>query len=207
MTTTSATSADIGTDTLGGTIENISGSQGNDTITLNNGSNVIDGQSGDDTLDGGASADVLRGGSGNDTLRGGAGNDTLLGGLGSDTLNGGANTDTLTGGLGEADTFVFTSTADAGNTAATRDRITDFEEAGGDKIDGSGIDANTATAANDPFVFLNTVGAAFTAAGQLRYVQVGGLTLIEGNVNAALGADFQIELTGTHTLVAGNFTL
>jgi Ca2+-binding RTX toxin-like protein len=224
VTATSASSADIGTDTLGG-IENIVGSQGNDTITLNTGSNVIDGQGGDDALAGGDSADRLSGGSGNDTLLGGAGNDTLqgdagndtlqgdagsdtlLGGLGSDTLNGGAAQDTLTGGLGEADTFVFTSTADTGNTAATRDRITDFEEAGGDKIDVSGIDANTATAANDPFVFLNTVGAAFTAAGQLRYVQVGGLTIVEGNVNTALGADFQIELTGTHTLVAGNFTL
>jgi serralysin len=207
VTATSASSADIGTDTLSG-IENIIGSQGNDMITLNTGSNVIDGQGGDDTLAGGDSADRLSGGSGNDMLLGGAGNDTLLGGLGSDTLNGGANTDTLTGGFGEADTFVFTSTADTGNTAATRDRITDFEEAGGDKIDVSAIDVNTATAlVNDNFTFLSTAGAAFTAAGQLRYVQAGGLTILEGNVNANLGADFQIELTGTHTLAASNFTL
>ena len=156
---------------------------------------------------GGAGNDTLQGDAGNDTLQGDAGSDTLLGGLGSDTLNGGAAQDTLTGGLGEADTFVFTSTADTGNTAATRDRITDFEEAGGDKIDVSGIDANTATAVNDSFTFLNTLGAAFTAAGQLRYVQVGGLTIIEGNVNANPNVDFQIELTGTHTLLASNFTL
>jgi len=225
VTATSASSADIGTDTLSG-IENIVGSQGNDTITLNTGSNVIDGQGGDDTLTGGDSADRLLGGSGNDTLLGGAGNDTLqgdagndtlqgdagsdtlLGGLGSDTLNGGASQDTLTGGLGEVDTFVVANIADTGTTAATRDRITDFEEGVGDKIDVSGIDANTATAANDTFTFLNTAGAAFTAPGQLRYRVVGGITLIEGNVNANLGTvDFQIELTGTHTLLAGNFNL
>jgi Ca2+-binding RTX toxin-like protein len=214
VTATSASSADIGTDTLGG-IENIVGSQGNDTITLNTGSNVIDGQGGDDNLAGGDSADRLLGGSGNDTLQGDAGNDTLqgdagsdtlLGGLGSDTLNGGAAQDTLTGGLGEVDTFVVASITDTGTTAATRDRITDFEEGVGDKIDVSGIDANTATAANDVFQFIGT--DPFTAPGQLRYRVVGGSTLIEGNVNANLGTvEFQIELTGTHTLLAGNFTL
>jgi len=70
------------------------------------------------TLLGNAGANTLKGLSGNDTLKGGAGNDLLFGGDGKDTL---------TGGTGQ-DLFVF-------NTAPTsRDTITDFSAAEGDKI-------------------------------------------------------------------------
>jgi Ca2+-binding RTX toxin-like protein len=155
-------------------------------------------------------ANLITGNNGNNTLLGLGGNDTLLGGLGNDTLNGGAGTDTLTGSAGD-DTFVFgVNIAEAGNGAGTRDVITDFQGAGGaggDVIDVNAIDANTGVAGNQNFTFLSTAGAAFTAAGQLRYVQVGGITILEGNVNAALGAEFQIELTGTHTFAAGDFNL
>ena len=74
-------------------------------------------------------------------------------------------------------------------------------------VDVSAIDANTTAAAlgDQAFTFIGT--AAFTAAGQLHYVQTAGITILEGNVNAALGADFQIALTGTQNLLAGDFTL
>ena len=62
-------------DTLTG-IENVVGSNFNDTITGDNLANVLAG------LDG------------NDTLNGGGGNDTLIGGAGADVLNGGAGIDT-----------------------------------------------------------------------------------------------------------------
>jgi Ca2+-binding RTX toxin-like protein len=188
VTTATATSTQTGADTLA-TIENIIGSQGNDTITFAAGANVLDGQGG------------------NDIINAGTGNDTLNGGLGNDTLNGEGNTDTLTGGGGD-DTFVFTSTADAGNGAGTRDVITDFEGAGvagGDVINVNAIDANAGVGGNQNFTFIGT--AAFTAAGQLRYVQAAGITILEGNVNAALGADFQVQLTGTHNLLAVDFNL
>ncbi|NOT13936.1 MAG: heme peroxidase [Methylococcaceae bacterium] len=87
VTTVSATSLDIGTDTLA-TIENIIGSQGNDTITFNGGVNVIDAQGGNDTIVGGAGNDVLSGGAGNDTF-----NYTF--GHGADAVDGGADTDSL----------------------------------------------------------------------------------------------------------------
>ncbi|WP_194787919.1 retention module-containing protein [Pseudomonas sp. UFMG81] len=65
-----------GTDTLTG-IENLIGSDYNDTLTGNDADNV---------LNGGAGNDVLKGGGGNDTLIGGPGNDTLTGGSGNDAF-------------------------------------------------------------------------------------------------------------------------
>ena len=82
-------------------IENITGSNGNDTIAGNSGANVIDAGNGSDTL---------AGGGGNDTLRGGAGLDSINGDAGNDTLDGGAGADTLSGGLGD-DTYIDSGTA------------------------------------------------------------------------------------------------
>lgn len=72
-------------------------------------------------------ANTLVGNDGANTLKGLAGNDILKGGTGNDKLHGGAGKDTLTGGTGK-DSFVF-------DTAPTsRDTITDFSHAQGDKI-------------------------------------------------------------------------
>ena len=57
-------------------IENLTGSNHDDTLTGDAGNNVLSGLAGDDTLAGGAGDDVLRGGPGDDTLDGGAGTDT-----------------------------------------------------------------------------------------------------------------------------------
>jgi Ca2+-binding RTX toxin-like protein len=65
-----------GVDTLT-SIENLIGSDYNDTLIGNGGDNV---------LNGGAGNDVLKGGGGNDTLIGGPGDDTLTGGSGNDTF-------------------------------------------------------------------------------------------------------------------------
>ena len=64
---------------------------GNDTIT-----NIEDvlGSDGDDTILGSDVANDLSGGSGNDTLIGGGGNDLLNGGTGNDVLDGGNGVDT-----------------------------------------------------------------------------------------------------------------
>jgi Ca2+-binding RTX toxin-like protein len=89
VTATTATSAETGSDTLSA-IENIIGSQGNDTITGGAVANVIDGQGGDDIIDAGGGADIIIGGAGNDIMNGGAGNDTFLfaAGFGNDTIIG-----------------------------------------------------------------------------------------------------------------------
>jgi len=65
-----------GTDTLNG-IENLVGSNFNDTLT---------GDAGNNRIDGGLSNDVLNGGGGDDLLIGGLGNNTLTGGSGADTF-------------------------------------------------------------------------------------------------------------------------
>ncbi len=50
---------------------------------------------GDDTLSGSGADNLLDGGAGNDSLSGGAGDDTFIGGAGDDTVDGGAGEDTL----------------------------------------------------------------------------------------------------------------
>ncbi|MBC3774949.1 retention module-containing protein [Pseudomonas sp. SWRI99] len=65
-----------GTDTLTG-IENLLGSNFNDSLTGDGNSNVINGGLGNDVLNGGGGDDLLIGGLGNNTLTGGAGADTF----------------------------------------------------------------------------------------------------------------------------------
>ncbi|WP_137920036.1 peroxidase family protein [Hydrogenophaga sp. 2FB] len=87
VTDVSASSAEIGNDLLA-TIENVIGSQGDDSIVFDTGANVVDGQAGADFLSTGAGADRLTGGAGNDTMAGGAGNDVFVfaAGFGNDTI-------------------------------------------------------------------------------------------------------------------------
>jgi len=127
---------------------------------------------------------------GNDTLAGQAGNDTLLGGIGADSLY---------GGLGN-DLFDYNSVSES-PAGVGRDVIADFSGAGaalGDRIDLTTIDANSSAAGNQAFAYIG--GAAFTAAGQLRYA--GGV--LSGNTDANLAtAEMEIQLVGTPALVVG----
>ncbi len=170
-------------------IENLTGSQYNDTLTGNAGTNVVVG--GRVTASGGAN--VLSGLGGDDLLSGGVGNDQLIGGAGKDTL---------TGGL-DADRFVFTALSDS-SVGSLRDLIADFA-VGADKIDLSGIDAKSG-GTDDPFNFIGTAG--FTgSAGQLHYWVAGGLTIAEGDVNGDGAGDFQIGMTGAFALTGTDFIL
>ena len=121
LTTGRASGAD-GNDTLT-SIENIIGSNFNDTLTGDAGNNRLDGGEGIDTViyeDATRSVSVnlfrgiasfagndtllnienVVGSSFNDALTGDAGNNTLTGGLGNDILNGRAGNDNLDGGIG-----------------------------------------------------------------------------------------------------------
>ena len=68
-------------------IENVTGSNGTETIVGNSQANVLRGLGGHDTLFGGGGGDTIEGGSGQDLIDGGTGNDSLDGGTGSDTLS------------------------------------------------------------------------------------------------------------------------
>ncbi|MBN3896258.1 MAG: hypothetical protein HWQ41_13630 [Nostoc sp. NOS(2021)] len=175
---------------------------GNNTINGGSGNDVLVGSSGNDTLFGGLGDDTLIGGSGNDSLIGGSGNDSLIGGSGNDTLVGGAGTDILTGGPGNNNfEFNLISESPAG---FSRDVITDFVGNGslpGDRIDLYSIDANSILAGNQAFTFIGA--AAFSAPGQIRYS--GGI--LQGNTDANLSADFEIQLVGAPQLVVSDIIL
>ena len=126
----------------------------------------------------------------------------IVGNEGNNILNGKAGVDTLTGGLGN-DTFVF-GESDSGATAGKRDAITDFT-VGMDKIDLTGIDADTTVAGQDAFRFLGS--AAFDGqAGALHtsYDAARNVTVLEGDTNGDRVADFGIDLIGNLTLGTGN---
>jgi Ca2+-binding RTX toxin-like protein len=100
---TTAVTASLATNTAtaGGTtdtlisIENLTGGNGDDSLTGDAAANTLNGGVGNDTLVGGGGADTLLGGSGNDTLNGGANDDILIGGAGADTFTGGGGNDTV----------------------------------------------------------------------------------------------------------------
>lgn len=159
--------------------------------------------SGDFAGTGNALANSMTGGGGADSLVGLGGADKLIGGAGGDSLTGGSGADTLTGGLG-ADVFVFTTASDS--LVSAQDRIVDFSQLDGDRIDLSQIDANSGLGGDQAFDFLGT--AAFTHhAGELRYAVVGGVTTVSLDINGDGVADMAFKLTGAISLTVSDFFL
>lgn len=132
----------------GGGDDLVDGGAGRDTFYFTSGFNetiTVDlrlagvqdlGSLGHDTLIGmesivaGIGEDTLIGNDVANSLLGGAGNDTLIGSGGSDWLQGDGGADILTGGTGK-DRFVLN---DFGFGPTSRDTITDFDAASGDRI-------------------------------------------------------------------------
>ncbi|NWG25231.1 MAG: calcium-binding protein [Pseudorhodoplanes sp.] len=171
-------------------IENLTGSAHRDVLTGN-----ID----DNRIDAGRGNDDLFGGDGNDTLNGGDDQDILVGGKGKDIMSGGNG----------ADVFKFNSVQDTGNTAATRDVITDFDRFM-DTIDLTAIDADSTTKAFDRFDFIGA--STFSGeAGELRVGQtlIGGeiAYIVQGDRNGDRVADFAIEVHSNGALQANDFLL
>jgi Ca2+-binding RTX toxin-like protein len=192
-------------------IENVGG--GTDTVfaTVNhtlaaNVQNLVLQGAGNLLGTGNALNNTIHGNSGDNTLAGAAGPDQLFGAQGNDALIGGAGVDNLFGGIGQ-DAFFFTGTnldnLDTGR-GANRDVIHDFS---GDLLHLVQIDANLNVATDQAFSFIGT--NAFTAAGQVRFFADGaGNTIVEGNMDNILGADFQIELRSfTGQLQTSDFLL
>jgi serralysin len=157
---------------------------------LRNVENVI-GSAANDHIFGNTSINRLEGGAGDDVIEGGAGADTILSGLGEDELWGGTG----------ADRFVFATYQDSGTTNIPTsaggvnmvfhgiDGIEDFE-AGVDKVDLSGIDANVNQSGNQAFHWAD----AFTGeAGQLITFDP---TLIGGNNNSGSTNENWVRLHG-----------
>jgi Ca2+-binding RTX toxin-like protein len=215
---------DQGNDRLFGDDGNdvIEGSTGNDTVyagsgddrvlaTVGDGDDVYWGDDGRDTVDYSAYTADVKVDLGNGLLQHGSvasaqgGNDAIfgfenfIGGSGNDTIVASAAVNVMDGGPGN-DTFVFRSAADANG-----DIIRGLQP--GDKIDLSGIDANTGSSGNQSFVLF--AGTGFTAAGQLMVtheIQDGvDHTIIAGNTNNDTVADFKIDVVGNHALTSSDF--
>ncbi|UUZ74664.1 hypothetical protein LP414_20210 [Polaromonas sp. P1(28)-13] len=206
----------LGNDTVVGGLGNdtMVGGLGNDTYEVNEAGDVVveDADAGIDTvwayvshtLSANVENLVLSNAVGNFTGTGNALDNLMIGSKGNDVLVGGAGADTLTGGIG-ADTFALTALGDSGVGAGLRDIITDFLS-GTDRIDFTGIDANTGVAGDQAFTMLGT-GAFFGVAGQLRYDVVGADTVMQGDVNGDGAADFELQLTGIHSFVPADLLL
>ena len=111
--------------------------------------------------------------------------------------------DVATGGAGR-DLYDYDHTSDSLPGSANRDVINDFAH-NSDKIDLTGIDANTAVAGNQAFVWLGD--SPLTGAGQVDFITSGGNTIVQASTDADCTPEFQIRLTGTVTLSEGDFFL
>ncbi len=148
----------------------------------------------DDTMLGDSLANIFLGAGGDDTLEGEGGQDTLTGGEGADLLVGGSG----------ADRFILQSIADTGNDL-DRDTIDATYEVGEDLIDLSAIDA-IGGGGDDAFSFIGD--AEFSGvAGELRYAEAGGATIVRGDVDGDGNSDFKIEIALDVALAAADFVL
>lgn len=169
--------------------DQIQGHQGNDRLFGEDGRDTVFGQQGDDTLDGGA---------GNDSLWAGTGADALRGGTGADIFNFGRSVDSTTRTTEQVQLI----THDVDDTAGV-DTIFDFNQAEGDRIDVSRIDAfdQTRDGFNDNASF-TIVNGPSTAAGTAWIVydqsQSGHATLYL-NQDGGDEAEFQLEIYGSFT--------
>ena len=125
---------------IGGAVnfENLSGTQGAETIRGNSENNILYGDGGADTIYGGDGNDILVANdryndgaddatvNADDNLYGEAGNDSLYGTASDNILDGGTGADTLYTGDG-SDTIVL-RVGDGGSTLAAADTITDFTD-------------------------------------------------------------------------------
>jgi serralysin len=162
---------------------------------------------------------VLTGNAGSNRLDGGAGDDRLIGGDGVDYLTGGAGKDVF---VGEIDATK--SATKLGNISI--DVILDFQS-GVDKIDLSGIDANSSLSGDQAFKLVNSVNP---GTGEISIRHFGNVNAAEaalgfdidgmdgpstflGPVKVVLGnvdggdADFAMIFIGTPDILLTDFTL
>ncbi|WP_050532390.1 M10 family metallopeptidase [Pseudaestuariivita atlantica] len=160
-----------------------------------------------DQLRGDAGDNIFRTGGVSDRLYGRAGDDMLFGEAGADAFYGGLGADIMTAGddAGRRDRFIYFNAAESGVGAGNRDVITDFVS-GEDRIELSRIDADTTQGFKQAFTFVGSAAFSGTA-GELRYEQSGGATIVQADRDGDGAADFEIELTGTMTLQATDFLI
>ena len=141
------------------------------------------------------SIESLGGGSYDDTFKLGKSNGWAWGGDGDDTLVAGVGNQWFGGGNG-ADTFVFQTLTALGNLD-NNDEIDDFSQSDGDAIDLSGV---------GDLMFIGT-DAFGNVAGEVRYEQVDGNTIIYGDTDGDGTANFQLKINLSVALMEEDFVL
>jgi hypothetical protein len=139
-----------------------------------------------------------------DALTGGLGNDTLNGGLGTDFLSGGTGADWLYGGLDNVkDVFKFNAISDSTPTVA--DKIYNFIS-GTDKLDFSGIDANSRLTGDQAFA---NSGIGKVAKSYSLWAKASGADLIVSadTDGVASTIEFQVHLVGVTQVALADFVL
>ena len=187
-------------------IENVIGSNHNDTITGSDGPDVLYGMDGndyvggtvygDDTLDGGAGNDTLVGGNNNNLLLGGDGDDNLYGYRGNDALRGGAGADTIFGGAG-VDTADYSASAAAVNIDLRRTGAQSGGDAQGDIL--AEIENVTGSAHNDTITGNNGTNYLYGLDGDDVIAAAYGDDTLDGGA----GADTLWGATGANFVLGG----
>jgi Ca2+-binding RTX toxin-like protein len=221
----------------GGGNDTVSAGLGNDSVLGGEGDDQLAGDGGNDSLQGNGGNDTLHGGDGNDTLAGGDGVNYLYGDAGDDTFLTPGTGEFLDGGAGN-DRFVLNNSAVTLTLGAGADivelgdwlneyalplvspttsptRITDFDGAAGDRLQGwygTGVWRGQAAGA-----FTATLGRSTTLAGAPNiyvrefwtvYDAVKNITILyhDRNMNQVVDInDVRIEFNGHVTLKATDF--
>jgi hypothetical protein len=154
----------------------------------------FEGDDGDETIIGNALDNFIDGNNGDDVLKGGAGNDVIRGDDGVDEMWGGVGNDT----------FFLKRLGDSRESSGI-DTIMDF--AAGDKLDFSAIDANTKETGDQAFQLVD--GHFSKTPGELQVIYDAGsdTTVVSGNVDADIQADFTLMLDGRIDLTSSGFLL
>ncbi len=178
-------------------VEDVTGGDGNDTITGDGLANRLYGGAGDDLLSGAGGKDTISGGAGNDTIIGGSSGDSLSGDSGHDLIMGGTGGDKIDGGSGN-DTILGGSSGDKLYGKSGNDSIQG--DSGSDLIDGgSGNDLLRGGSGND--TILGGTGLDTITGGSGKDVLTGGadadvfLFLSIGESPSMTGRDYITDFT------------
>jgi len=161
----------------GGT-QSITGSAGNDSITVGNFAATIVGGAGNDTLAGGTAADNIQGGDGADTITGGGGNDVISGGAGNDSITVSGTSVNVDAGAGD-DTVNVDATLSSGDTIV-----------GGEGTDTLAIDAAATAESSQGVSGFEILRFDSTGLNQdmVQFTQNSTFTRLDYNINAGSNA-------------------
>ena len=169
---------------------NITGTEGNDSITLSDGDNIINALGGDDNIRVGEGNDIINAGEGNDFVAAYGGNDVINGGAGNDTLYGSTGNDTLIGGEGDDKLY-----------GETGDDIVDGG-AGNDILDGNGDYVGYKGNGNDTYIFgrgygVDTIRDTDTTVGNLDIISIKDDVLPSDVTIKRINNDLELSINDT----------